>query len=167
MWLVNGSFFDPDNPRLHSSEVPHKIPMTHHRPFPKEIRSFGQKTREGPLLGVARFLTHDAFKTCISWFFKNASSKMGLRSNFFFTSPKQLMMMIMMMIMLMIMLIIMMMMVMMMLIMMTKMLIMMMIMMMSTMMMIMLMMTLMMMIMLITMMMLKMMMMWIAKKKCV
>ena len=119
------------------------------------------------LLGVARFLTHDAFKTCISWFFfKNASSKRGLRSNFF-TSPKQLMMMIMMIIMLMIMLIIMMMMVMMMLIMMTRMLIMMMIMMMSTMMMIMLMMMLMMMIMLITMMMLKMMMMWIAKKKCV
>ena len=24
------------------------------------------KTREGPLLGVARFLTHEAFKTCIS-----------------------------------------------------------------------------------------------------
>ena len=31
--------------------------------------NYSSKTREGPLLGVARFLTHDAFKTCISWFF--------------------------------------------------------------------------------------------------
>ena len=27
------------------------------------------KTREGPLLGVVRFWTHNAFKTCISWMF--------------------------------------------------------------------------------------------------